>query len=111
MEFQPLRELAVETGGIAFVVGLLFYLVKKVLPPKAKGWLFDKHPWLVNLGVVGASIGVAFLGAWLNLRDFAARANVELVWLGCFSAAVSTWSYEFAKNGIGRVVRYFTGRR
>lgn len=109
MEFKQLKDLAITTGGIAFVVGLLFFLLKKVLPPKAKEWFFDRHPWLVNLGVVALSVGVAFLGAWLNVAGMGARASVELVWLGLFSAGVSTFGYEFVKNGVHELVDYVKG--
>lgn len=100
-QFHPLAQLAIDVAGIAFVVGVLFFLLKKVLPPKAREWLFEGRPWLVNIGVILLSVGVAFVGAWLNFYVFKARTNVEIAWKGLYSAAVCTLGYEFTKN-LGR---------
>ena len=101
MDFQPLGALLVDTVGIAFAVGLLIFLLRKSLPPEARQWYFEAHVWLVNVTVVVFSVGLSFLGAWLNLQAFQPRASVELVWRGLFSAGVNTWGYEWVKN-LGR---------
>lgn len=98
LEYQPLGELAVDVAGIGLVVSLLFFLVRKALPPEAREWYFEDHPWLVNLSVIVVSVGVALLGAWLNALGFQPRSVVEYIWLGLFSAAVATLGYEFTKN-------------
>lgn len=101
MDFEPLVVLAISVGGIATVVGVVFFLLRKSLPPVPRAWLFEDRPWLVNLGVVVFSVGISFLGAWLNWAPFEMRSSVEYVWRGLFSAAVSTFGYEFSKN-LGR---------
>jgi len=103
MEYQPLSELAIDVAGIAVVVGVTFFLIRKALPPKAREWYFSKRPWLVNLSVIVTSVGAAMVGAWLNALGFAPRDATEYAWLGLFSAAVATLGYEFSKN-LGREV-------
>lgn len=101
VEYQPLGELAIDVAGIAIVVGVLFFLLRKVLWPGAYYWFFEKNPWFVNLAVVAVSVGLAMLGAWLNALGFEPRSVVEYAWLGVFSAAAATLGYEFVKN-LGR---------
>lgn len=103
-DFAPLGELARDVAGIGVIVGLLFFLIRKVLPPAANQWYFEDHPWLVNLSVVIVSVGLAILGAWLNALSFEPRNVAEYIWLGLFSAAVATLGYEFSDN-LGRDVR------
>lgn len=114
-EYQPLGELLLDVGGIAFAVGLLFFVVKLAMPPQAKMWLYDDRPWLVNALVIVISIGAANLGAWLNWEAFEARSVVEYIWKGLYSAGVSTFGYEWLKN-LGRktepgraIIRAITG--
>ena len=101
MEYQALSALLVDVAGIGTVVAIFFFLVKQSIPPEAQEWYFKARPWLVNASVIAASVGLAFVGAWLNLQAFAPRLAVELVWKGLFSAAVATLEYEFSTN-LGR---------
>ena len=101
--YEPLADLALDVGGIALVVGILFYLLRKSLPETPRDWLFEQNEWLVNLGVVLLSVGVANVGAWLNLMAFQPRTVTEYIWKGLFSAAAATFGYEFTKN-LGRKV-------
>lgn len=100
-EFQPLTDLALSITGIGFIVALILFLIKRALPEDDKAWFFDEHPWLVNTFTILLSIGIAFLGAYLNSLPFDGRSCVEYVWRGLFSAAVGTLGYELTKN-IGR---------
>jgi hypothetical protein len=101
LEYQPLSVLLQDVAGIAVFVGVLFFLLRKSLPPAARGWYFGERPWLVNASVVLLSIAAAILGAWLNVLGFQPRSVVEFVWMGLFSAASATFGYEFVKN-LGR---------
>lgn len=100
-EYEPLGDLLQDTAGIGFFVGLLLFVGKIALPPKAAEWYYDKNEWLVNLTAVLLSVGGANLGAWLNLMAFDARSVVEYIWKGMLSAGVATFGYEFLKN-LGR---------
>lgn len=100
-DYEPLRDLAIDVGGIAFIVGLLIFLVKSSLPDGPRLWLFDERPWLVNSAAIILSMGISVMGAWLNLMQLEPRSVVEYVWRGLFSAAVATLGYEFGKN-LGR---------
>lgn len=101
IEYQPLANLARDVAGIALVTGILIFSVKQSMHPDPKDWLFKQNPWLVNLSAFVISVAVAVIGAWLNMMSFEARAVIEYVWKGVFSAAVATFGYEFSKN-VGR---------
>lgn len=101
IEYQPLGQLALDVAGIALVTGILIFSAKQSMPPAGTDWLFKQNPWLVNLSAFVISVGVALLGAWLNVMSFEARAVTEYVWKGFFSGAVATFGYEFQKN-LGR---------
>lgn len=103
MDFELLSVLAVNVAGIAVVVGLLFFILKVSLSPDAYEWLFKDHPWLVNIGVVVASVSISILGAWLNWESFEMRSVAEYIWRGMWSAGIGTLGYEFSKN-VGREV-------
>lgn len=109
-EFAPLGDLARDVVGIGVIVGLLLFLLRKVLPPRVRDWYFEQHPWLVNLSAVVVSVGIALLGAWLNALGFEPRNVVEYIWLGLFSAAVGTLGYEFSDNAISSTRRWLADR-
>jgi len=96
--YEKLGIMLLDTAKLAFVVGLLFYIIQKSLPPEAVDWYFIKRGWLVNLSVVLASVGLAYLGAWLNLLSFDTSSLIEYFYFGLFSAGMSTLGYEFQKN-------------
>jgi len=104
MEFEKLSVMLLDTTKIAFVVGLLIYLINKVLSPKLFFWLTER-PYVTNIFVVVSSIGLSFLGAWLNLLSFQPRVIVEYIYFGLFSAGVNTMGYEFIKNWAKELVR------
>ena len=104
MEYEKLSIVLLDTAKIAFVVGLLVYLIRKMLPDDYWLWLMDR-PFIVNIFVILASVGLSFLGGWLNLLTFQAREIVEYIYFGLFSAGISTLGYEFQKNWRKEIAR------
>jgi len=104
MEFEKLSIMLLDTAKIAFVVGLLVYLIRKMLPDKYWLWLLDR-PFIVNIFVILSSVGLSFLGGWLNLLIFQPREIVEYIYFGLFSAGTNSLGYEFIKNWNKEIAR------
>lgn len=104
MDYEPLYIMLLDTGKIAFVVGLLVYLIRKVLTKIYLSWL-DERPFITNTFVILSSVGLSFLGIWLNALTFQPREIVEYIYFGLFSAGINTLGYEFIKNWAKELVR------
>jgi len=104
MNFESLGSMLIDTGKIAFVVGLLVYIIRRTLPYTYWAYL-DKRPYITNIFVVVSSIGLAVLGNWLNFLTFKPREIVELIYFGVFSAGMNSLGYEFIKNWAKEIVR------
>ncbi len=104
MNYEPLYIMLLDTGKIAFVVGLLVYLIRKMLPAEYLQ-LVDERPFGTNIFIIFSSILLAFLGAWLNVFTFKAREIVEYIYFGLFSAGINTLGYEFIKNWAKELLR------
>ena len=103
MEFENLSIMLIDVSKVAFVVGLSIYIIRKALPEIYLSWLEDR-PYVVNIFVILSSVGLSFLGNWLNLMTFQPREVVELIWFGLFSAGMNTLGYEFIKNAVKEIV-------
>ena len=103
MEFENLSIMLIDVSKVAFVVGLLIYLIRKVLPIDYFEWLYER-PYIVNIFVILSSVGLSFLGNWLNFLTFQPREVVELIWFGIFSAGMNSLGYEFIKNWAKEIV-------
>jgi len=92
MEYQTFVVLSSSVVGIAVIVGVIMYILRKlnVFPPDVPIWQ--------NLSVVVLSIAVAVLGYWLRTLPLDVPGLVEAVWLGAFSAAVESLGYEVQKS-------------
>ena len=103
MNYESLSTMAIDATKIAFVVGLLIYLIRKVLPEEASYWLAERA-YIVNIFVILSSVGLSFLGNWLNFLTFQPREVVELIYFGLFSAGVNSLAYEFLKNSRDEII-------
>ncbi len=92
MEYQTFVALSGSVVGIAVIVGVIMYILRKlnVFPPNVPIWQ--------NVSVVILSIVVAILGYWLRALPLDVAGFIEAVWLGAFSAAVESLGYELQKS-------------
>jgi len=104
MEYQSLAIMLIDSGKIAVVIGLLYYLIRKMLPIKYLEWI-DERPFAVNIFIIFGSVGLSFLGAWLNAFIFKAKEMVEYIWFGLSSAGINCLGYEFIKNFAKEITR------
>lgn len=100
--FESLGSIAFDVVKIAFAVGLIIFVLKKILPPKAIKHLED-NPFVVNIIVLLLSMGLPFLGAWLNAMTFKSKEMVEYAWIGFYSAGINTFGFETAKNILKKI--------
>lgn len=92
MQFQSFLALSSSAIGIAVVVAVIMYILRKleVFPP-------DEPIWQ-NLSVVLLSLVIAVLGYYLRALPLNLAGTVEALWLGAFSAAVESLGYEIQKS-------------